>query len=151
MKIEILSRKAVEDLIDSNFPKNTAVISFYDPPTSSFRDVLPPVNYKGKTEQLFYIPLLDIDREILCDFGLTMDTYFPEVERLAKFIYYAYNENMNILCQCEYGQSRSAACAAAIAEHFYHKGIEIFADYRYYPNQLVYHKIKDALEGEEQQ
>ena len=54
---------------------------------------------------------------------------------------------MDIICQCEYGQSRSAGCAAAIREHFYSDGIKIFADYRYYPNQLVYNKVFDALEG----
>ena len=39
---------------------------------------------------------------------------------------------MDIICQCEHGQSRSAACAAAIKEHFEKSGIEVFADYRYY-------------------
>ena len=43
---------------------------------------------------------------------------------------------------------RSAACAAAIREHFYGDGIEVFADYRYYPNQLVYNKLKAALDAE---
>ena len=42
----------------------------------------------------------------------------------------------------------AAACAAAIREHFYGDGIEIFADYRYYPNQLVYNKLKAALDAE---
>ena len=31
-------------------------------------------------------------------------------------------------------------------EHFYKNGISVFADYRYYPNQVVYHKVFDALE-----
>ena len=52
---------------------------------------------------------------------------------------------LDILCQCEYGQSRSAACAAAILEYFDATGISVFADYRYYPNQVVYHKVMDAL------
>ena len=54
-------------------------------------------------------------------------------------------EGMDIICQCEYGQSRSAACAAAIKEHFEKSGIEVFADYRYYPNQLIFNKLRDAL------
>jgi hypothetical protein len=49
------------------------------------------------------------------------------------------------VCQCEYGQSRSAACAAAIKEYYDHDGISIFADYRYYPNQLIFNKLLDAL------
>ena len=49
---------------------------------------------------------------------MTYETYFPEVEELADFIYMAIEQGMDIICQCEYGQSRSAACAAAIKEHF---------------------------------
>ena len=77
--------------------------------------------------------------------GLTYDTYLLEADALAAFIYQARADGLDILCQCEYGQSRSAACAAAILEHFDSTGISIFADYRYYPNQVVYHKIIDAL------
>ncbi|NLB62365.1 MAG: hypothetical protein GX802_08150 [Clostridiales bacterium] len=50
-----------------------------------------------------------------------------------------------MICQCEYGQSRSAACAAAILEHFNNNGISVFADYRYYPNQLIFNKMLEAL------
>ena len=73
-------------------------------------------------------------------------TYLAEADELAKFIYEAKADGLDIICQCDYGQSRSAACAAAILEHFEGRGIDIFVDYRYYPNQLVYHKIFDALE-----
>lgn len=51
----------------------------------------------------------------------------------------------DIICQCEYGESRSSGCAAAIHEYFYKNGIDVFADYRYYPNQMVYHKVYDGL------
>ncbi|MDE7093984.1 MAG: hypothetical protein K2O52_03615, partial [Oscillospiraceae bacterium] len=57
-----------------------------------------------------------------------------------------YQNHKNIICQCDYGQSRSAGCASAILEHFYHTGISVFADYRRSPNQVVYHKVFDALE-----
>ena len=39
----------------------------------------------------------------------------------------------------------SACCAAAILEHFDGTGISVFADYRYYPNQVMYHKVMGAL------
>lgn len=39
----------------------------------------------------------------------------------------------------------SACCAAAILEYFDGTGISAFADYGYYPNQVVYHKVMDAL------
>lgn len=87
----------------------------------------------------------DIDIEILEDYGLTFETYFPEVNELAEFIIKAEKDGFDIICQCEYGQSRSAACAAAILEYFYHNGISIFADYRYYPNQLIFNKLFQAL------
>ena len=76
---------------------------------------------------------------------LTADTYFPEAQALAEFIICAERDGLDILCQCEYGQSRSAACAAAIKEYFFGNGITVFADYRYYPNQLVFNKVYDAL------
>nr|WP_302628353.1 hypothetical protein [uncultured Eubacterium sp.] len=64
---------------------------------------------------------------------------------MAEFIKKANRKNMDIICQCEYGQSRSAACAAAILEYYEKKGISIFADYRYYPNQVIFNKIYNAL------
>ncbi len=145
-KIDICSRKTAEALLENGFPENTAVISFYDPPSKRMRDVLPPVDYKGKADRVFYVRVHDIDIEVLPDYGLTVDTYLPEADRLADFIRKAHNDGLDILCQCEYGQSRSAACAAAILEHYCKNGISVFADYRYYPNQLVYNKIKNALD-----
>lgn len=139
MKVDIYSRKAVESMNKEDFPKNTAVISFYDPDGTKF-------DYTGCTENVFYVQIYDIDIDVLDKYGLTEETYFPEADDLAKFIYDAKNKGFDIICQCQYGQSRSAACAAAILQHFEQDGISIFADYRYYPNQLVYHKVFDALE-----
>ena len=77
-----------------------------------------PVDYKGKAKRVFAVAIPDIDIEILGDYGLTFDTYFPEADRLAEYIDRAYKDGLDIICQCEYGQSRSAACAAAILEHY---------------------------------
>lgn len=148
LKVSVCSRKAVEKLFQTGFPEHTAVISFYDPATSYHRGSdYRPVDYSGKAERVFQIPIHDIDLSVLPEFGLTYDTYFPEADRLAEFIYSAKAEGLDILCQCEYGESRSSGCAAAILEHFYKTGITIFADYRYYPNQVVYHKVLEALEN----
>ena len=145
--VTVCSRKAVEQLFQTGFPGHTAVISFYDPETSYHRGKdYQPVDYSGKAERLFQVPIHDIDLSVLPEFGLTYDTYFPEADELAEFIYSAKSDGLNILCQCEYGESRSSGCAAAILEHFYKTGITIFADYRYYPNQVVYHKVLEALE-----
>ena len=95
---------------------------------------------------VYQVAVYDIDIECLEDYGLTFDTYLPEAKDIAEFIYNAKENNLNIICQCQYGQSRSAGCAAAILEHFEKNGISIFADYRYYPNQVVFNKILKSLD-----
>lgn len=149
MNVSIYSRKAIEKRITHNFPANTAVISFYDPKDSKGYGNCTPVDYHKQCERIFYVCIHDIDIEILEDYGLTFDTYFPEADELAGFILQAEQDGLDILCQCEYGQSRSAACAAAIREYFTHDGISVFSDYRYYPNQLVFNKILSALKKTE--
>ena len=146
MKVLIYSRAQIEKIIaDGNFPENTAVISFYDPKIKRIDKDYDCIDYWGIADDVFYSELDDLDIDYLTKKGLTYDTYFPEVNELAKFIYNAHNKDMDIICQCEYGQSRSAGCAAAILQHFYGNGIDVFADYRRYPNQVVYHKVFDAL------
>ena len=157
MEVDIYSRDAIEKYLRDVFSDEThsgqesegktAVISFYDPPghvraSTDYK----PVDYSRKIKRVFQIPLHDIDIECLEEFGLSYETYLPEAEDLARFIYDAKNDGLNIICQCEYGQSRSAGCAAAIRERFYGDGIKVFADYRYYPNQLVFNKVIGALE-----
>ncbi|MDE6471293.1 MAG: hypothetical protein K2L19_09790 [Eubacterium sp.] len=145
MKVSIYSREEIEKLIDTDFPKNTAVISFYDP-KGIRSDNLTPVNYKNKAEMVYQVAVYDIDIECLKDYGLTFDTYLPEAKDIAEFIYRAKEKGFDIICQCQYGQSRSSACAAAILEHFEKNGISIFADYNYYPNQIVFNKMLKALD-----
>ena len=144
MKVEIYSRKAIKELMDNGFPQNVAVISFYTP-NNKWEGMQSPVDYSGICNNVFYVGIPDIDIEILADYGYTYESYLAQTDELAKFIYEAKANGHDIICQCDYGQSRSAACAAAILQHFEGRGIDIFADYRYYPNQLVYHKIFDAL------
>lgn len=147
MKVSIYSREAIEALLQEGVPTNTTIISFYDPQTTRTPKGYEPVDYSGINNPVIQIPLHDIDLEILGEYNLTYETYFPDAQAVAAFICSAFESGMDILCQCEYGQSRSAACAAAIMEYFYGKGISIFADYRYYPNQLVFHKVMDALKA----
>lgn len=147
MNVSIYSRKAIQKRIDDDFPANTAVISFYDPKDSKGYENITPMDYRERCKKIFYVCIHDIDIEVLEDFGLTFETYFPEVDELADFILQAKKDGLDILCQCEYGQSRSAACAAAIREYFCHDGISVFADYRYYPNQLVFNKILTSLKN----
>ena len=64
MKVEIYSRKAIQALIDGEFPKKTAVISFYSPKAARRSDYA-PVDYKGKPERLMHVCASDIDIETL--------------------------------------------------------------------------------------
>ena len=145
MKVEIYSRNAIEMLLKTEFPGNTAVISFYDPPGKFHDDNYSPVDYKGKPARLFRVAVHDIDLSVLPEYGLSYNTYFTEASNLAEFIFEVYQDGLDIICQCEYGESRSSGCAAAILEYFYQDGLSIFTDYRYYPNQVIYHKVFDAL------
>ena len=145
MNVTICSRKRAEELLRNGFPPRTAVISFCDPPSTDRHAPTPPLDYTGTAARVFTVAVRDLDLSVLPDVGLTYDTYLPEADALAAFIYQVRADGLDILCQCEYGQSRSAACAAAILEYFNGTGISVFADYRYYPNQVVYHKVMDAL------
>lgn len=147
MNVKIYSRKEMEKLLQNDFPENTAVISFYDPALKRCDKDYKHIDYSGKCSHVFYSETDDLDIGYLGEKGLTYDTYFTEADEIAEFIYQAYNKNMDIICQCEYGQSRSAGCAAAILEHFYKSGIWVFADYRYYPNQIIFNKMFDALKN----
>ena len=145
-RIDIISRDKAVRMINSGFPDHAAVISFYDPRGSrSFRAESEPVDYSRVCRRVFSLAVYDIDPEILEDYGLTYETYLPEADALAAFIAAAVDDGCHIICQCEYGQSRSAACAAAIREYYDKEGIVVFADYRYYPNPMIFNKILAAL------
>ena len=145
MKVEIYSRAAVSELIAGGFPEKTAVISFYTPRGTRRAEDL-RVDYSAVCDRVFYIAVPDIDLKCLGDYGYTYESYIEDTAGLSRFVYDALRDGWDLICQCDFGQSRSAACAAAVLEHLEGRGIDIFADYRYYPNQLVYHKVHDALE-----
>ena len=144
-RIDILSREKAEELIENCFPDNTAVISFYDPQNVYTPQEYKPVDYSSVCKNTFYVCIRDTEPVFLGNYNLYLDSYFPEAMQVAEFIVAAKKQEMDIICQCEYGLSRSAACAAAIMEFFYKTGIEVFADYRYYPNKMIYHKLLEAL------
>ena len=130
MNVSILSRKAVENLLKlGTFLSDTAVVSFYSPQKVKAGDY-DPVDYLGKVSRLFYACVPDIDLETLPHFGYTYETYFTDADNLVQFVCEAVRDGLDIVCQCDYGQSRSAACCVAILEYYEKSGITIFADYR---------------------
>lgn len=146
MNVNIYSRKSIESIIaDGKFPDHTAVISFYDPAIKRIDKDYTHVDYSEVCDTVFYCEVDDLDLDYLPEKGYTYDTFFPEADDMAVFIINAYMSGKSIICQCEYGQSRSAGCAAAILEYFYENGISVFSDYSYYPSQVIFHKVYDAL------
>lgn len=144
MKVSVYSRSEIYNIIKQGlFPNNAAVITFYD--TTKDEDYR-HVNYDNVTTNVFYCALDDVDTDYLIAQGKLYEDFFDYADDVAEFIYEAYDSGKDIICQCDYGQSRSAGCAAAILQHFYRNGIDVFADYKRYPNKVIYHKIYDALE-----
>lgn len=133
-KILIMSRDEITGLELSG---SDAVISFYDAGTE-------PVRFGNCGVEVFCIELDDIDSdEPLFDY----EKFFPQAGAVTEFIIRAMTAGKRIICQCEYGMSRSAGCAAAILEHYQGSGITVFADDRYCPNKAVFRKLLDALKA----
>lgn len=143
MNVKIYSKAKMQTAIEQNtLPANLAVVSFYNEPITTFSK---PIDYNGVVDRFMQINLPDIDEEGFEEYGYTESSYFKEVDEVAKFIYKAHNDGFDFACQCQFGFSRSAACAAAILEHFEGKGEEIFSSENYLPNIIVYEKLLNAL------
>lgn len=158
MKIEIHSIESIEKRSNLPFAPHTSLISIGD------SDALPP-NLKYKPEHILRLVFDDITLDearerldlpdvtkypdekvikLLSDYGVHVFND-NQAERIAEFVHKYADITDVLICQCHYGQSRSAGCAAAIAEYFCGAGIIVFSDDRYYPNKLVYHKVLEAL------
>lgn len=156
MTIDIKSRKAIERMALKPFPDNTALISIadYGSPFASL-----------KNKPAFLLQTAFDDEPMADDFGEELgheptDEEKREIERKyhtltegkAREIADFYNSVKSsadlIICQCEHGQSRSAAIAAAFKEYSTHDGIAIFADDRYFPNKSIFRKILSLLRAE---
>ena len=148
MKLQILSREKIELLSKKGFKPHTAVISISDTD-------LEFAEMENKPEFLFQIAFDDVDNDTF-----TYDSLFsPEedtkekykmlsdiqAQQIADFYFNIKDTAETLICQCEHGQSRSAAVAAAVLEIRSKRGIDIFADDRFYPNKIVYRKVYKAL------
>lgn len=142
--IIILSRNQIEELALSPFPLNTALISIRDT-----GDDAPKLKYRP----LWFLQLVfdDISLNESEDYKEKEYTLFNEqtARKIADFIICHKDKAETIICQCEYGQSRSAAIAAALSEFFWKSGIDFFADDRYFPNKLVFRLTLQALNERE--
>lgn len=154
MKILIRSRKAIERMSKSPFPKGTALISINDANDS-------PFNLVNRPDFLLRLAFDDVDNDVFADESVEELTEEERLEVEKKYnmfsdeqaieiaTFYDNNkENVSMLiCQCEHGQSRSAAVAAAILEFRSRRAIQIFADDRYFPNKVVFRKVLKAFQS----
>lgn len=148
MKILIKSRSDIETMASSPFCQKTALISITDYGWT-FAEL------KHKPDFLLQLAFDDVDNDIFIDEVGRNPTnnerikienkYHMMSDDQAKEIVDFYKEVCNkvdlIICQCEHGQSRSAAIAAAILEYECKKGILVFANYNYYPNKIIFKKV----------
>ena len=154
MIVDIMSREALEKFSLTPFPERTAVISITD-----FDDI--PVALTHAPGSILRLEFDDVYTDCITDRSWNE---IPLIERLllerkyhiisdeqarqiADFIVGQLPDVDRIICQCEYGQSRSAAVAAAILEYTQRKGLSVFIDDAYSPNKLVFRKVYECLTG----
>ena len=97
---------------------------------------------RNLSESDFLKDLFRDEPEMLDQYRLLTDC---QAEEMAAFVRSVYASAELMICQCEFGQSRSAAVAAAVMEFFGRNGIDVFADDRYFPNKFVFRKVLEAL------
>jgi predicted protein tyrosine phosphatase len=144
MIIKIHSAESIIKLAQTPFPPGTALISISDPDDE-------PLVFLYEPEHILRMQFEDISIEELSEDDLIYAQREKRIftkkqaEIIAEFILPLKYQIDILICQCYYGQSRSAGVAAAISQYFYSNGIDIFADYKYTPNKSVYNKIIEAL------
>lgn len=136
MKVFIRNRERIEKMAERCFTKTTALISITDV-GYEFAEL------KNKPEDLLQLKFDDVDFDepnIITD---------KQAKEIAEFYHRVSKTAKRIICQCEHGQGRSAAIAAAIKEYTEGNGIDIFASDRYYPNKVVFRKVLKELKATE--
>lgn len=126
--------------------KDIAVISFYDRTFLEDDPYCVPVAYP-KDMLVFYSQTDDVAYyDVLEARGYTLESFFADNDDVVKFILSCVDKGIaKLICQCEFGQSRSSGAAAAITEFFNQNGAKIFEDKRYAPNQIIYDKLLNSL------
>lgn len=151
MKVLIMSREALLQAAKTPFSVGTAVISITD---SEADDVV----LSNQPDKILRLKFDDVSDEIFEEL-LGRKPNVREMHQIAKRLRMLSNTQTQqmadfilglknkgtLICQCEYGESRSAGVAAAVMEYYYRKGINVFADARYYPNKHVYRKLLGSL------
>ena len=155
MKIKIRSRDNIEEIAKNPFPERTALISISDW-GYEFAEL------KNKPEFLLQLAFDDVDNDVFIDelgrkptkserqriehkYHMLTD---KQAKQIAEFYMQIADKADILVCQCEHGQSRSAAIASAILEYRNGDGIRVFVDDRYYPNKTIFKKVLKYLKKE---
>lgn len=147
-----MNRDDIEMFCEHPFVEKTALISITDYDYDF-------AQLKNKPHHLLQLAFDDVDGDVFVDESPKNPSAEDEVKiekkyhmfldeqalQVAEFVNEVWDTVDQIICQCEHGQSRSAAIAAAIMQYKYRNGIDIFADDNYYPNKFVYRKVFDFL------
>ena len=160
MKIEIESRQSIKSRAKEPFQARTALISIADSDHAFVRlnnkpEYLLQMKFDDVTEELFDVandlisenirgrkPTEEEALALAKKFHMFSDEH---AKKVAAFVDSVLGKADILICQCEYGQSRSAGIAAAIKQSLHGNGIDIFADERYFPNKLVYRKVMENM------
>ena len=154
MKIKIMSKRAIEKYMREPMTEKTAVISIADF-NGEFAKLI------NAPQWLHQVSFDDVDNDVMIDEvggkpteeeRLAIEEKYhmfsnEQASAIAEFYLAICDEAEYVVCQCEHGQSRSAAVAAAILEYRSRRGIKIFSDDRYYPNKVVFRKVLAALQS----
>ena len=148
--IEILSREELEKALnDGCVIKDNGIVCFGDldgDAVISFCDTdKEPVDLSRTKADHIVIMADDLYYDEICKRYGDESNYFTEADAVAEFIIRAVAARKRIICQCEYGMSRSAGCAAAIYEFFMGTGIRVFADRNLCPSVAVFNRLYKAL------
>ena len=143
-KIFVKNRDAIEQM---DFAPKTALISITDAGWSYAK-------LKDEPDYILRLSFDDVDNDIFLGTTEAEREYIAnkwhmlsdeQAKQIAEFYVKIRNKADIIICQCEHGQSRSAAVAAAILEYRSRSGIKVFASDKYYPNKAVFNKVLQAL------
>ncbi len=156
MKLLISSFDKLQRRAKQPFSPGTTIISIGDPemdppileykPDHYLRLVFDDITLEDLRIALELPPMAENDLEKLLTEQYYTYPFTKEIARQTAEFIQAHLANTSVLiCQCQFGQSRSAGIAAAIAEYLSGQGQRIFDDPRYSPNQLVYTRLLEAL------
>lgn len=155
MNIEIENRRSIERRAQAPFAPRTALISICDFDEDYAR-------LRNRPQFLLQLKFDDVGADIFDEIlgrkptkeeALAIARKYHmmtlrQAQQIADFYFDVKDEADTLICQCEHGESRSTAVAAAIAEYESKSGIKYFVDERYYPQKLIFRRVFKALSEE---